>query len=102
MTAADESRRIGRSRRPVKEEVMETAAAGRCNVLSRSQQTFCSKEDNMLLTILLIALVWSLVPLFICSSLAGRKGKSRGLWVFLGLIFGWLAVLVIAVSSSEK
>jgi hypothetical protein len=56
----------------------------------------------MLLTILLIALVWSLVPLFICASLAGRKGKSRGLWVLLGIVFGWLAVLVIAVSSSEK
>jgi len=56
----------------------------------------------MLGIILLITLVWSLIPILICSALAGRKGKSRGLWVFLGLIFGWLAVLVIAVSSSEK
>lgn len=56
----------------------------------------------MLLIILLVALVWSLIPLFICYSLAGKKGKSRGLWVVLGLIFGWLAVLFIAISSSEK
>lgn len=56
----------------------------------------------MLLIILLVAVVWSLIPLFICSSMASRKGKSRGLWILLGLIFGWLAVLVLAVSGSEK
>ena len=56
----------------------------------------------MLGIILVIALVWSLVPLFICSSLAGRRGKSRGLWAFLSLIFGWLAVLFIAVASPEN
>jgi hypothetical protein len=56
----------------------------------------------MLGIILVIALVWSLVPLFICVSLAGRKGKGRGLWGFLSLVFGWLAVLVLAVASPEK
>jgi len=46
--------------------------------------------------------VWSLIPLFICSSMASRKGKSKGLWVFLGILFGWLAVLVLAASASEN
>jgi hypothetical protein len=44
MPAADESRRIGRSRWLVKEEVMEAAAAGKHNVLSRSKQRFYSRR----------------------------------------------------------
>lgn len=51
---------------------------------------------------LLILVVWGLIPLFICYSMAGRKGKSRGLWVFLGLIFGWIAVLFLAIAAPEK
>jgi len=53
-------------------------------------------------TVLLVGLFWSLIPLFICASIAGKKGKSKGLWVLLGIIFGWLAVLGLAISASEK
>ena len=55
-----------------------------------------------LMLYLIIIVVWSLIPLFICASMAGKKGKSKGLWVLLGIIFGWLAVLGLAVSASEK
>jgi hypothetical protein len=53
--------------------------------------------------ILIVAiLIWSILPLFICYSLAGRKGKSRALWLLLGIIFGWVAVLFIAIAAPEK
>ncbi|MCK5827587.1 hypothetical protein KAH43_03595 [Candidatus Bipolaricaulota bacterium] len=54
------------------------------------------------LIILFVFLLWSLLPLIICSRVAGRKGKSRGLWMLLAIIFGWIAVLFIAVSATEK
>lgn len=56
----------------------------------------------VLLVIFLIALLWSLIPIFICYSMAGRKGKSRGLWVVLSLFFGWIAVLFLAIASPEN
>jgi len=52
--------------------------------------------------VLVVLVVWSFIPLLICSSMAGRKGKSKGLWVFLAILFGWLAVLVLAASASER
>ena len=55
-----------------------------------------------LMIILVVLVIWSFIPLFICSGMAGRKGKSKGLWVFLAILFGWLAVLVLAASASEK
>lgn len=55
-----------------------------------------------LLTIPVVFLLWSLLPLIICYRAAGRKGKSRGLWMLLAIIFGWIAVLVIAASASER
>lgn len=56
----------------------------------------------MLLVLLLMALLWSLIPILICYSMAGRRGKSRGLWVVLSLFFGWIAVLFLAIASPEK
>jgi hypothetical protein len=55
-----------------------------------------------LMLYLVIAVIWSLIPLIICMSLAGKKGKSKGAWFFLSAIFGWIAVLVLAASASEK
>ena len=51
---------------------------------------------------LVILVIWSIIPLMICSSMAGKKGKSKGLWIFMGILFGWLAVLVLAASASER
>jgi len=34
--------------------------------------------------------------------MAKRKGKSRFLWVLLAAIFGWLAVLFIAIAAPER
>jgi len=57
---------------------------------------------GILIVILIIAVVWSLVPLVICSSMARRKGKSRGLWILLAIIFGWIAVLFLAIAAPER
>lgn len=57
---------------------------------------------GILTTLLIIGLIWSVVPLFICYSMARKKGKSRGLWLLLGIVFGWIAVLFIAIASPEK
>ena len=55
------------------------------------------------LIVLLVALaLWAIPPLFICYRIATRKGKSPGLWLFLGFLFGWIAVLVIAAAASEQ
>ena len=55
------------------------------------------------LIVLLVALaLWAIPPLFICYRIATRKGKSPGLWLFLGFLFGWIAVLVIAAAASER
>ena len=55
------------------------------------------------LAVLLFALaLWAIPPLFICYRLAKRKGKGPGLWLFLGFLFGWIAVLVIAAAASER
>ncbi len=51
---------------------------------------------------LLIAVLWWLLPVYICSRMALQKGKSTGLWVFLAFLFGWLSVLVLAGSASER
>ena len=58
--------------------------------------------DGSYLIVFLLFLLWSLLPLIICYRTAGRKGKSQGLWALLALIFGWIAVLVIAASASER
>lgn len=57
---------------------------------------------GILIAILIIAVVWSLLPLIICYNVAGRKGKSQGLWVLLAIIFGWIAVLFLAMASTER
>lgn len=57
---------------------------------------------GILRTLLIVGLICSLLPLSICYSTAGKKGKSRGLWLLLGIIFGWIAVLFIAIASPEK
>jgi hypothetical protein len=56
---------------------------------------------SALLVLLLVAGGW-LLPLFACVRMAEQKGKDKGLWIFLALLFGWLAVLVLAASASER
>ena len=61
-----------------------------------------STPDGGYLIVFLLFLLWSLLPLIICYRTAGRKGKSQGLWGLLAIIFGWIAVLFIAASASER
>ncbi len=42
-----------------------------------------------------------LLPAIICAGLAPDRGRSGGLWFVLGLIFGWVALLVLAVVPAE-
>jgi len=58
--------------------------------------------DSFLLAIFIFLIVWDLLPIIICYSMAKRKGKSRVLWVLLAAIFGWLAVLFIAIAAPER
>ena len=48
----------------------------------------------------LLLFLW-IGPIFICSNLAANRGKSGCLWAFLGLMFGWIAVLIIACMKKE-
>jgi len=56
----------------------------------------------VLLLIFLILVFWSLLPLIICYRVAERKRKDRGLWALLAIMFGWIAVLFLATSASER
>ena len=53
------------------------------------------------LVIIFAVFLWSVLPLIICSSMAKRKGKSRALWILLAILFGWIAVLFLAIAASE-
>ena len=51
---------------------------------------------------LLLFLVYALIFGFFCAYLAGEKGRSSGSWLFLGLIFGILALLVLIGLPSKQ
>ncbi|GEM_PF-6004952 len=55
-----------------------------------------------LLIIFALVLLWSVLPLILCARMAGRKGKSRALWILLAIVFGWIAVLFLAIAAPEK
>ena len=61
-----------------------------------------SSIASLLTLLLVLGVFWALLPLIICRRVARRKGKSVGLWMLLAIVFGWVAVLFIAVSASEK
>ena len=58
--------------------------------------------EGILIGLFVFVIVWSVLPLIICYNVAGRKGKSQGLWVLLAIIFGWIAVLCLAMASTER
>lgn len=49
-----------------------------------------------------ILLLWCLAGAAASGFIAGEKGRSVVGWVFFGLIFGWIAVLVVACLSNLK
>ena len=61
-----------------------------------------SSLGSTLLLIFFILVFWSLLPLIICYRVAERKRKDRGLWALLAIMFGWIAVLFLATSASER
>lgn len=49
--------------------------------------------ESLILPFLLVSAV---VCAVLADRMAGRKGRNRNTWMFLGLLFGWLAILVLA------
>ena len=51
---------------------------------------------------IIIIFVGQMIPIIISAIIASYKERSELLWAFLGLIFGWIAVLIIACLSISK
>ncbi len=45
-------------------------------------------------------LIWGF-PMWICGDIAHRRGHSVGLWIFLSLLFSWLAVIFAALMQDR-
>jgi hypothetical protein len=50
---------------------------------------------------LLIAVVWSLIPVFACYSIAKNSGQSTGVAIAMGVLLGWLGLLIVYLMSRE-
>ena len=61
------------------------------------QQNLLVHIPSVILLILLI-----IPPPIIACSIAIRKGRSRFSWVMLGLLFGWIAVVIVACIADLK
>lgn len=58
------------------------------------------KIDPMVIIIYFI--IGMLIPMRVSFSIALKKDKEPFVWMFLGLIFGWIAVLIIACISNPR
>ena len=57
---------------------------------------------NVGLPELLLLAVFYVLPALLCGKVAADKGFKPGwLWVLLGLVFSWLALLILAVLPSR-
>ena len=52
--------------------------------------------------LILLLILWCVVPIFICANVAESKNQSVALWVILSLMFGWFAVLILAIVPKEN
>ena len=53
-----------------------------------------------LILILVVIFLW-FVPIFLCVWLAKKKGKDTIVWAILGLFFGLIALLILAILPTE-
>jgi hypothetical protein len=53
-----------------------------------------------LIIILAVLIVW-FVPILLCIWLAKKKGKDAIVWAILGLFFGLIALLILAILPAE-
>ena len=51
---------------------------------------------------LLIVLLFTLIPIVLCVERAGKLNRNKLVWGILGLIFNFVAVLVIFVLAESK
>ena len=49
----------------------------------------------------LVALFVWFIPIFLCVWLAKKKGKDTIVWAILGLFFGLIALLILAILPAE-
>ena len=42
-----------------------------------------------------VSFILGVVFSFICSIIAGRKGRGAGIWFILGFFFSWIAFIII-------
>ena len=45
--------------------------------------------------ILAVAFLWSFVPVIGCGVVASDKNRSVGWWIVGGLLFGWIAFIIL-------
>ncbi len=55
---------------------------------------------GFLLWVLIALFAW-FIPLFLCVWLAKKKGKDTIVWAILGLFFGLIALLILAILPAE-
>lgn len=53
-----------------------------------------------LILILVVLFLW-FIPVFLCVWLAKKKGKDTIVWAILGLFFGLIALLILAILPAE-
>ncbi|WP_412475548.1 hypothetical protein ACK8HH_03670 [Gordonia sp. LUNF6] len=46
-------------------------------------------------------IVSAIVCAFIANRMAGQRGRNRDLWIFLSILFSWLAILVLATIPTQ-
>ena len=51
-------------------------------------------------TLIIICFILRMIPIIVSTVIAAKKERSEMLWAFLGLLFGWIAVLIVACLSN--
>lgn len=54
---------------------------------------------GLIAVFVVVALVWSAIPIFASYSLASSSGQSTGVAMLLGLVFGWAGLLAVYLMS---
>jgi hypothetical protein len=72
-----------------------TYALGLGLLVPRAQQTSSGGGGAGLVGVLLFAIVLSLIPIFVAYRIADRSGQSKGLAIVLGILLGWIGVLIV-------
>ena len=53
-------------------------------------------SEGLIVILIVVAILYWIGTAILCSVVAEAKGERAGLWLALGLIFSWIALLAIA------